>query len=106
MFDHFAQQPLSEGLLPQLFFDLLAFDRVMDCPYQQFSVKSSLYQTILSVPAQYRQRRIFIVDISKHHNWHSGLSRFQNSESLASPKLCDTDKSNSTASNFSTSRHA
>jgi len=42
MFDHFAQQPLSEGLLPQLFIDLLAFDRVMDCPHQQLSVKSSL----------------------------------------------------------------
>jgi hypothetical protein len=42
MFDHFAQQPLSEGFLPQLFFDLLAFDRVMDCPHQQLSVKSSL----------------------------------------------------------------
>jgi hypothetical protein len=62
MFDRFAQQPLSEGLLPPLFFDLLAFDRVRDCPHQQFSVKSSLYQKILSSPAQYRQRSIFIVD--------------------------------------------
>jgi hypothetical protein len=86
MFDHFSQQPLSEGLLPPLFFDLLAFDRLMDCPHQQFFVKSSLYQTILSAPAQYRQRRIFIVDISKHHNWHSGPSRFQNCEILASPQ--------------------
>jgi hypothetical protein len=86
MFDHFAQQPLSEGLLPQLFFDLLAFDRVMDCPPQQLSVKSSLYQTIFSAPAQYRQRRIFIVDICQHHNWHSGPSRFQNCEILASPQ--------------------
>jgi hypothetical protein len=86
MFDHFAQQPLSEGLLPQLFFDLLALHRVMDCPHQQLSVKSSLYQTIFSAPAQYRQRRIFIVDISGHHNGHSGPSRFQNCEILASPQ--------------------